>query len=106
MDLTIKVPDNDVQALKAKATQRGVSAEEYALQVLEEDLAPEWLRKSWATASEAGPDQLSPEEIEAEITAARKATGGDLVAAMQASPYREIDLEPNRTPMPVRGVTF
>ena len=33
-------------------------------------------------------------------------TGADLVAAMQASPYREIDLEPARTRLPIRGVTF
>jgi hypothetical protein len=33
-------------------------------------------------------------------------TGADLVAAMQASPYREIDLEPGRTRLPIRGVTF
>jgi hypothetical protein len=33
-------------------------------------------------------------------------TGADLVAAMQASPYREIDLEPARARLPVRGVTF
>jgi Arc/MetJ-type ribon-helix-helix transcriptional regulator len=33
-------------------------------------------------------------------------TGADLIAAMRASPYREIDLEPLRTSMPVRGVTF
>jgi plasmid stability protein len=73
MNLTIKLPDEDVQALNAKATARGVSAEQYALQVLERDLAPEWLRKSWATAKEAGLDQLSMDEIEAEIAAARKA---------------------------------
>ena len=31
--------------------------------------------------------------------------GGDaLIAAMQASPYRDIDIEPRREPMPVRGV--
>jgi prevent-host-death family protein len=31
--------------------------------------------------------------------------GGDaLIAAMQASPYRDIDLEPGRERMPVRGV--
>jgi prevent-host-death family protein len=31
--------------------------------------------------------------------------GGEaLIAAMQASPYRDIDLEPKREPMPVRGV--
>jgi len=73
MNLTIKLPDEDVEALKAKATARGVSAEQYALQVLEQDLAPEWLRKSWATAKEAGLDQLSTDEIEAEIAASRKA---------------------------------
>lgn len=73
MNLTIKLPDEDVEALKAKATARGVSAEQYALEVLELDLAPEWLRKSWATAKETGLDQLSMDEIEAEIAAARKA---------------------------------
>jgi prevent-host-death family protein len=31
-------------------------------------------------------------------------TGEALVAAMQASPYREIALEPERRVMPVRGV--
>jgi len=30
--------------------------------------------------------------------------GADLVAAMQASPHKEIDLEPERGPMPVRDV--
>jgi prevent-host-death family protein len=29
-------------------------------------------------------------------------SGATLVAAMQASPYREVDLEPKRAPMPVR----
>jgi plasmid stability protein len=72
MNLMIKLPDENVPALKAKATARGVSAEEYALQVLEQDLAPEWLRQSWASAKEAGVDQLSMDEINAEIAAARK----------------------------------
>ena len=39
MNLTIKLPDEDVQALNAKATARGVSAEQYAVEVLEHDLA-------------------------------------------------------------------
>lgn len=73
MNLTIELPEEDVQALRAKATARGISAEQYALQVLAQDLAPEWLRKSWASAREAGIHQLSMEEIEAEIAAARKA---------------------------------
>jgi plasmid stability protein len=73
MNLTIKLPDEDVQVLQAKATAHGVSAEQYALQVLEQDLAPQWLRKSWAGAKETGLDQLSMDEIEAEISAARRA---------------------------------
>ena len=39
MNLTIQLPDEEVPVLKAKATARGVSAEQYALQVLEQDLA-------------------------------------------------------------------
>jgi hypothetical protein len=31
-------------------------------------------------------------------------SGEALIAAMQASPYRDIDIEPKRTRMPVRGV--
>jgi len=73
MNLTIKLPDEDVLALKAKATARGISEELYALQVLEQDLAPEWLRKSWANAKETGLDLLSSDEIDVEIAAARKA---------------------------------
>jgi prevent-host-death family protein len=33
-------------------------------------------------------------------------TGEVLIAAMQASPYREIDLEPGRSRLPVRDVTL
>jgi plasmid stability protein len=70
--LTIELPDEQKAALAAKAQSHGLSAEEYARQVLQHDLAPEWLRKSWETAKEAGLDLLSMEEIEAEIAAARK----------------------------------
>jgi hypothetical protein len=35
-----------------------------------------------------------------------KRTGADLIAALQASPYREIDIEPLRYGLPVRDVTF
>jgi prevent-host-death family protein len=34
------------------------------------------------------------------------ATGNALIEAMQASPHREIELEPRRTPMPVRDVSL
>ena len=33
-------------------------------------------------------------------------TGADLVAAMQASPYKEIELEPTRDRLPVRDALF
>ena len=39
MNLTIQLPDEEVPVLKAKATARGVSEEQYVLQVLEQDLA-------------------------------------------------------------------
>jgi plasmid stability protein len=72
MTLTIDLPDEKTAALAAKARARGLSAEEYARQLVEQDLAPEWLRKSWESAAEAGLDQLTSEEIDAEISAARK----------------------------------
>jgi prevent-host-death family protein len=33
-------------------------------------------------------------------------TGEALIAAMQASPHRDIDIEPRRAPMAVRGVSL
>lgn len=39
MNLIIELPDQDIRVLNAKATARGVSAEQYALEVLEHDLA-------------------------------------------------------------------
>ena len=73
MTLKIDLPDAEVTALGAKARARGVSAEEYARQVLEHDLAPDWFRRSWESATQAGLNRLSMDEIEAEIAAARKA---------------------------------
>jgi plasmid stability protein len=76
MTLTIQLPDDQTVALAAKARAQGLSAEEYARLVLEHDLAPEWLRKSWESARQAGLDRLSMDEIDAEIAAARKARRG------------------------------
>ncbi len=72
MTLIIDLPDEQQAALVAKARAQGLTAEEYARQVLQHDLAPEWLQKSWESAKQAGLDQLSMEEIDAEIAAARK----------------------------------
>ena len=73
MSLTIDLPDEQQAALAAKAQAHGLSAEEYARLLLQHDLAPEWLQKSWESAKHDGLDQLSMEEIDAEIAAARKA---------------------------------
>jgi hypothetical protein len=73
MMLTINLRDEQTIALAAKARAQGLSAEEYALQVLEHDLVPEWLQKSWESSKQSGLDRLSVDEIDAEIAAARKA---------------------------------
>jgi hypothetical protein len=77
MNLTIQVPEEEVPALQAKAKIQGLSAEQYALRVLEMDLAPDWLRKSWDSAKAAGLDKLSSDEIDAEIAAARRSRPRD-----------------------------
>jgi len=71
--LTIELPDEERTALLAKARERGLSVEDYARQVLRNDLAPECLSKSWQSAQDSGLDGLSTEEIDAEIAAARRA---------------------------------
>jgi hypothetical protein len=38
--------------------------------------------------------------------AAEPRTGADLIAALQASPYRDIDIEPARYRLPVRDVAL
>jgi len=73
LNLTISLPDADLHAIEVKAKAEGMSAEQYALKVLERDLAPDWLRKSWSSAAEAGLDLLSMDEIEDEIASARLA---------------------------------
>jgi plasmid stability protein len=73
MTLTIDLPDEQTKALAAKARAHGLSTEQYVRLVLEHHLVPEWLRKSWESSAQAGLDQLSGDEIESEISAARKA---------------------------------
>jgi plasmid stability protein len=77
MTLTIELPDDKDAALANAARVHGVSPEQFARQVLERAIQSEPVR-----------------------------TGAELVAAMQASPYPEISLEPRRGPLPVRDVTF
>jgi hypothetical protein len=58
------------------------------------------------TGSRKTPPTSPPEALGAEKFRRLKGerTGEDLIAAMQASPCREIEIEPTRQPMPVRDV--
>ena len=73
MTLSIDLSEEQNAVLAAKARAQGLSTEEYERQLLEHDLVPEWLQKSWDKARNSGLDQLSMDEIDAEIAAARKA---------------------------------
>ena len=72
MSLIIDFPEDQAAALAAKARSRGLSTEDYAREVLLLDLAPDWLRVSWASSKAVGLDRLSMKEIDAEIAATRK----------------------------------
>jgi hypothetical protein len=53
---------------------RSIAAnEEISIRTTISPSTPEWVQKSWRSAKQQGVDQLSMEEIEAEIAAARKA---------------------------------
>ncbi len=45
MTLMIDLPEDRAQALKARAEAQGVSAEQYARQILEHDLEPQAMRQ-------------------------------------------------------------
>jgi len=50
----------------------------------------------------------SPVVAEPHEKSVERRTGAELIAALQASPHREVDIEPSRfrSPMPARDVTF
>jgi hypothetical protein len=50
--------------------------------------------------------KASPPVEERSATLRDKRTGADLIAALQASPYRELDIEPARYRLPVRDVVL
>ncbi len=77
-----------------------------------EALIRDWMKTgAFQTVEEALMQALksSPLPAEQEAGASNETpalTGADLVAAMQASPYKEIDLEPTRDRLPVRDFGF
>ncbi len=78
MTVTIRLSDEQATALEAKAAAEGLSVEE-------------WIQKLAESGNKA---------------ARETRTGADLIAALQASPYRDTDIEPERYRLPVRGVTL
>jgi hypothetical protein len=50
--------------------------------------------------------KASPPVEERTLTPRDKRTGADLITALQASPYRELDIEPARYRLPVRDVVL
>jgi len=86
--MTIEIQKPELEALILGRVQKGGFASvEYALmQALE----------------------ASPMVAEHPVESRERRTGAELIAALQASPYRELDIEPSRfrLSMPVRDVTF
>lgn len=78
MTVILRFSDEQAAALEAKAAVEGLSVEQ-------------WIRK----LAESG-----------DIPERETRTGADLIAALQASPYRGIDIEPERYRLPVRGMAL
>lgn len=76
MNVTVEIPDDRAARFEAQAQAQGLSVDQWLL-----DLA----------------DKNTPKAL-------GHRTGADLVAVMQASPYREIEIEPSRSRLPVRDV--
>jgi hypothetical protein len=64
-------PDQKV-AIESLLGRSIAENEEISIRTTTSISAPEWLQASWKSAKEQGLDQLSMEEIDAEIAAARK----------------------------------
>jgi hypothetical protein len=78
MTVIIRLSDEQATALEAKAAAEGLTVEQ-------------WIQKLAETRPKPHCDTR---------------TGADLIAALQASPYRDIDIEPERYRLPVRGVSL
>lgn len=78
MTVIIRLSDEQATALEAKAAAEGLSVEQWIQKLAESGNKP----------------------------ARETRTGADLIAALQSSPYRDIDIEPQRYRLPVRGVAL
>jgi hypothetical protein len=87
--MTIEIHRPELEALIRERMKGGAfqDVEDVLMQALQSSPPP--------VRSEAGPLEVSSTP-----------TGADLVAAMQASPYKDIELEPPRDRLPVRESSF
>lgn len=83
--MTIEIQRPELEALLLERMQKGsfASIEDVLMEALESSPLPQSAEPGLGTH-----------------------TGAALVAAMQTSPYKELVLEPSRSPMPVRGLAF
>ena len=86
MTITLPLQPQEEAKLKAVARAKGLSADALVRQALNGILAD---ASEISDSAPSGP-----------------ATGALLVAALQASPYKEMDLEAVRTPLPTRDIAF
>ena len=86
MTIEIQMPELEARILERKQKGGFASIEEALTQALE----------------------ASPIAAEHQESTSDRRTGADLIAALQASPYRELDIEPSRfrLSVPARDVTF
>ena len=78
MTMLPRLSDEQATALEVKAAAQGLSVEQWIQKLAESDNKP-------------------PRE---------NRTGADLIAALQTSPYRDIEIEPARYRLPVRDVAL
>jgi len=77
MTVIIRLSDEQATALGAKAAAEGLPVEQ-------------WIQKLADSSKPSGETR----------------TGSDLIAALQSSPYRDVDIEPERYRLPVPGVSL
>jgi hypothetical protein len=65
-------PDQKI-AIEGLLGRSVAESESISVRALASGSEPEWLKQSWESARRFGLDRLSPEEIDAEIEAARRA---------------------------------
>ncbi len=92
--MTIEIHRPELEAMIMERMKAGAfqNVEDVLMQTLE-------------TAPVPGTRAFTPEG-DARPAMAKKRTGADLIAAIQRSPYRELEIEPERYRMPVRDVTL